>query len=170
MPSRSDRRPRLTDPFRTSPQYFRTDSTIAIAGHPLHAMAVSFPIALTMATFGVDLFYWWTADPFWTRVALWSSGFAFWMGLLAAATGIGELAFGPGLRRRIAVWTHFIAAVMLLSVIGANWGLRIADHQAAVLPFGVLVSALAAVLTAVAGWHGGKLVFEHQIGVAAAEE
>lgn len=170
MASKAEDKPALKDPFRESEHYFRTDSTIALAGHPLHAMAVAFPIALSMATFGVDVFYWWTGDPFWARVALWSSGFAFWMGLGAAVTGIGELVFGPGIRRRIAVWTHFIAAVMLLSVIGANWGLRIPDHQAAVLPWGILMSALGALLTALAGWHGGKLVFEHQIGVAAAEE
>lgn len=154
------------DPFHQSAYRFMTDSSIAIAGHPLHAMAVAFPIALTMATFGADAFYWWTGDPFWSRAALYSSGFAFWLGLVAAATGIGELVFGPGIRRRIAVWTHFIAAVMLLSVIGTNWGLRVPDHQSAVLPYGLLLSALAALLTALAGWHGGRLVFEHQVGMA----
>ncbi len=161
---------RLKDPFRESKHYYSTDSIIALAGHPLHAMAVSFPIALTMATFGVDIFYWWTGDPFWPRVALWSSGFAFWMGMAAGVTGIGELVFGPGIRQRIAVWTHFIAAVMLLSVVGANWGLRLLNYEAAVLPYGILLSALGALLTMLAGWHGGKLVFEHQIGVTGSEE
>lgn len=160
------RKTRLKDPFLDNPLFFETDSRIALAGHPIHAMLVAFPITLTMATFGVDLFYWWTGDPFWTRVSLWSSGFAFWMGILAALSGIGELVFGRGLRRRISVWTHFIAAVMLLSVVGANWGLRLSDYQAAVLPWGLVLSALAAVLVVLAGWHGGKLVFEHQIGVA----
>jgi hypothetical protein len=57
-------------------------SGVTVAGHPLHAMSVHFPIALVIATLGVDLFYWWSADPFWLRVGLWSSGFAF-------ATGVG---------------------------------------------------------------------------------
>ncbi|AWX93989.1 hypothetical protein DPM13_16305 [Paracoccus mutanolyticus] len=35
-----------------------TDSAIAVAGHPLHAMAVHFPIALMICTLGVDLIYW----------------------------------------------------------------------------------------------------------------
>lgn len=156
----------LSDPILSEPQFHQTESSIAVAGHPLHAMAVAFPIALTISTFGADLLYWWTGDRFWPRVALWSGGVAFWIGLVAAVTGIGELVFSPGIRRRISVWTHFIAAVMLLSVIGANWGLRLGGHVEAVLPFGLLLSALAALLTMLAGWHGGKLVFEHQIGVS----
>ncbi|TCD06669.1 DUF2231 domain-containing protein [Erythrobacteraceae bacterium CFH 75059] len=157
----------LRDPFHDSDHYYMTDSFVAVAGHPLHAMSVAFPIALAFATLGADVFYWWTGDPFWTRAALYSSGFGFWLGVAAGITGTGELVFGPGIRRRIAVWTHFIAAVTLLSIMGANWGLRIADHEAAVLPYGILMSLLGAVMTGFAGWHGGKLVFDHQIGVSA---
>lgn len=155
------------DPFKDSEHYFRTDSTIALAGHPIHAMAVAFPIALSFGTLGGDLFYWWTGDPFWARLSLWSIGFAFWVGVLAGLTGMGEMVFGPGLRRRIAVWTHFIAAVACLSVYGANWGVRYAvpNPADAVLPWGLLLSILGAMLTGLTGWHGGKLVFEHQIGV-----
>lgn len=155
------------DPFEESQYYYRTDSTIAVAGHPIHAMAVAFPIALSFGTLGGDLFYWWTGDPFWARLTLWSSGFAFWVGMLAGVSGMGELAFGPGIRRRIAVWTHFIAAMVCLSVYGANWGIRYAvpDPAVAVLPWGLLVSLLSAAMTGLTGWHGGKLVFEHQIGV-----
>ena len=55
-------------------------SAIAVAGHPLHAMSVHFPIALVFGTLAVDVFYWFTADPFWLRVGLWSSGTAFGAG------------------------------------------------------------------------------------------
>src|SRR5690606_35505453 len=34
-------------------------SAVAVAGHPLHAMSVHFPIAFVIATLGCDLFYWW---------------------------------------------------------------------------------------------------------------
>lgn len=33
------------------------------------------------------------------------------------------------------------------------------------LPWGVFLSALSVILVALTGWHGGKLVFEHQVGV-----
>lgn len=140
-------------------------SKVAVAGHPIHAMLVAFPIALIMATLGCDVFYWWTADPFWVRAGLWASGFAFWLGLLAGLSGTAELLLVRDIRRHSAGWTHFVAAVMLLSIAGANWGLRLAEADITPLPWGMFLSVLAAVFVGLAGWHGGKLVFEHQIGL-----
>jgi uncharacterized membrane protein len=141
-----------------------TTSAMAVAGHPLHAMSVHFPIALVFGTLAVDVFYWWTADPFWLRVGLWTSGAAFVAGMAAGTVGTAELVLVPGIRARVASWAHAIAAVTLISVTGANWGLRLLDPSA-VLPHGLLLSVLAGILTGVAGWHGGKLIFDHGIGL-----
>ena len=143
-------------------------SAIAVAGHPLHAMSVHFPIALVIATLGCDLFYWWTADPFWVRVGLWSSGFAFAAGVGAGLVGTAELLLVPGIRIRVASWTHAVAAMMLVAIAGTNWGLRLAD-ETAVLPHGLMLSLLASGFTVLAGWHGGKLVFDHGIGLIISE-
>lgn len=158
---------RFTDPVQEHRALQDVESRVAIAGHPLHAMLVAFPIALTMCVLGVDLAYWWTGDAFWPRAAGWAAFGAFVMGLAAGITGTVELLIVPGIRNRSASWTHFILAVMLLSLLGANWVLRIGDPEGAVLPLGIAVSALAAGLTAVTGWHGGKLVFDYQIGTSA---
>jgi uncharacterized membrane protein len=141
-------------------------SVVAVAGHPIHAMSVSFPIALVMATLACDVLYWWSADPFFTRAALWASGAAFLLGVVAGLSGTAELLLVPGIRRRAASWTHAVAAMVLLAIAGTNWGLRIGDPEAAVLPFGLFLSVLAAVFVAIAGWHGGKLVFDHGIGMS----
>ena len=155
----------LVDPIEERRALYDTESRIAIAGHPLHAMLVAFPIALTMCVLGADLLYWWTADVFWTQVAGWAAFGAFLMGVIAGVTGTVELLIVPAIRNRSASWTHFILAVMLLSILAANWFLRIGDPQAAVLPWGLLLSLVAAGMTAVTGWHGGKLVFDYQIGI-----
>jgi uncharacterized membrane protein len=139
-------------------------STVAVAGHPIHAMSVSFPIALVLSTLACDVFYWWTGDPFWTRVALWASGAAFLLGILAGLAGTAELLLVRGIRKRAASWTHAVAATMLLSTAGANWGLRLQDSVGAVLPHGLFLSVLASIFVGLAGWHGGKLVFDHGIG------
>nr|WP_254656178.1 DUF2231 domain-containing protein [Ketogulonicigenium vulgare] len=76
------------------------------------------------------------------------------MGVLAGIAGTAELLLVPGIRIRAASWTHFILAVMLLSILGANWGIRLADPVGAVLPWGVLASLLASGMTAMTGWHG----------------
>jgi uncharacterized membrane protein len=139
-------------------------SAIAVAGHPVHAMLVHFPIALVISTLGVDLLYWLNGDPFWIRVGLWSSGFAFIFGVLASLAGTAELLAVPGIRVRVASWNHAIAGITLIAVAGANWGLRL-NVPEAVLPHGLLLSLLASAITALAGWHGGKLVFDHGVGL-----
>ncbi len=166
MATYQDRENQLTDPISAKPEFNEAESRVAIAGHPIHAMLVSYPLALTVCTLGADLLYWWTGDPFWARAALWSTGTAFLMGLLAGLSGTLELLSVPGIRARAASWTHFIVAVSLLSVLGANWGYRLHGAEHAVLPFGVMLSALAVIFAAFAGWHGGKLVFDYQIGTS----
>jgi uncharacterized membrane protein len=153
-----------TNPVTQKIAELDVSSAVAVAGHPIHAMSVHFPIALVIATLGVDIFYWWSADPFWLRVGLWSAGFAFATGVGAGLVGTAELLLVPGIRSRVASWTHGIAAMTLISVAGANWGLRLVDPTA-VLPHGLLLSVLAAALTGLAGWHGGKLIFDHGVGL-----
>lgn len=145
-------------------------SRIALAGHPVHAMLVTFPIALIVATLGADIFWWLLADPFFARVGLWTSGWGFAMGVLSGIAGTAELLGGPGIRRRPESWTHAVAAMMLLATIGANWGLRLTDPQAAILPWGMILSFGGLIFVGFAGWQGGKLVFEHQIGVMIEED
>lgn len=154
------------DPISAHPHFHRTESKIAIAGHPIHAMLVAFPVALAMCTLGADAFYWWTGDAFWARAGLWAAGMAFLMGVLAGISGTVELLMVPGIRRRAASWTHFVIAMTLLSMLGANWGVRLTGFEAAVLPYGLLLSILSAGFTALTGWHGGKLVFDYQIGTS----
>jgi uncharacterized membrane protein len=157
---------RFEDPVADLPGFHQTESFIAIAGHPLHAMSVAFPIALTFCTFGADLFYWWTGDSFWARAALWAGAMAFLIGIAAAAIGTLELLTVPGIRARAAAWTHAAIAVLLLSVLGTNWGFRLYSYEDAVLPYGILLSAFSVVMVAATGWHGGRLVFDYHLGTS----
>ncbi len=139
-------------------------SAIAVAGHPIHAMLVHFPIAFVISTLGVDIFYWFTGDVFWLEVGLWSAGAAFVFGVLAAIVGTAELLAVPGIRVRVASWNHAIAAMVMLAIVGANAGLRIFWPET-VLPSGLMLSFLGSMAAAFAGWHGGKLIFDHGVGL-----
>lgn len=144
-------------------------SAVAVAGHPLHAMTVHFPIAFVIGTLGADMLYWLIGDPFWQRVGLWTAGIAFIAGMAAGLIGTAELLLVPGIRARVASWTHAVAAMTLIAICGLNWGLRLSDADA-VLPYGLLLSVLASVFTGLAGWHGGKLVFDHGVGLMISEK
>lgn len=141
-----------------------SSSTIAVAGHPIHAMLVHFPIAFVISTLGIDLFYWFTGDEFWLRVGTWSIGAAFVFGVLAAIVGTLELLVVPGIRVRVASWNHAIAAMVMLAIVGANAGLRL-NWPEMVLPSGLMLSVLGSLAAAFAGWHGGKLIFDHGVGL-----
>ncbi|TVQ34361.1 MAG: DUF2231 domain-containing protein [Geminicoccaceae bacterium] len=159
----SDDRPQVSPVIERLDQH-STASAIAVVGHPIHAMTVHFPIALIFATLGIDVFFWYTGDPFWLRVGLWSAGFAFATGVAAGIVGTAELLLVKGIRIRVASWTHAVVAMMLVAIAGTNWGLRLVAPEA-VLPHGLGLSLLGTVFTGLAGWHGGKLVFDHGIGI-----
>ncbi|MFD1911541.1 DUF2231 domain-containing protein [Halodurantibacterium flavum] len=153
-----------TNPVMAEVGAHDTQSAIALVGHPIHAMMVHFPIAFAAGTLAADVFYWWTGDPFWQRVGLWAVGGAFASGVAAGIAGTAELLLVKGIRVRVASWTHAIAAMTLLSILAANWGVRLVDADN-VLPHGLGLSVLAMIFTGLAGWHGGKLVFDHGVGI-----
>ena len=169
MASRKTGNP-FSNPSARAPEYHDVDSRVALAGHPIHAMLVAFPIAGVFAVAFCDAAYWWTSDPFWFRTGTWAAGGAFLMGWLAVASGLGELILVPGVGRRAAAWSHAVAAMILMGMVGANWGWRLQAGENAVLPWGFILSMIALGQVGLAGWHGGKLVFEHQVGVDAPEE
>src|SRR5271154_182931 len=139
-------------------------SGVALVGHPIHVMMVHFPIAFVIATLGVDVFYWWSGDVFWERVGLWAAGFTFLTGVAASIVGTAELLLVPGIRMREASWSHAIAAMTLVAITGASWGLRL-YYPESILPHGLALSGLASVMAGFSSWPGGQLGFYHGIGV-----
>ena len=139
-------------------------STAALSQHPIHPMVVTFPIAFLTGAFATDLGYWWTADPFWAQVSVWLVLAGLAMGIFAAVFGITDFVTIREVRMHIAAWNHFLSAVMALALAGANLQLRLDDPTAAVLPWGLYLSAITVVMVGIAGWLGGTLTFRHAIG------
>ncbi len=128
-------------------------------------MLVTFPIAFLMSVVATDLAWLVTDDFFWLRLSMWLLGAGAVAGALAGIVGAIELLLIPGVRRRGVSWSHFVAAVTLISVAFTNWFLRMAGGEDIVIPWAFTLSLLGALLVAVAGWLGGNLVFDHRIGV-----
>ena len=158
-------RRRLADPIEEHVAFNDTETKIALSGHPLHAMMVAFPIALAFSTFGADAMYWLTADAF-----------------LAARRAVGDrcgaFLVGPGRDHRhdrVADGArhphpggkldafHPRGDAVVPAGTGTG-GSACPNPQEVVLPWGILLSALTAAMTGITGWHGGKLVFDYQIG------
>jgi uncharacterized membrane protein len=140
-------------------------SRVAIAGHPVHAMLVTFPIAFLTSLVATDLAWLLTGDDFWLRLSLWLVGGGAIMGAVAGLAGTIELLLIPGVRRRGVSWSHFVAAITLISVAFTNWFFRIVGGDEFIVPWALSLTFIGALLVSLSGWLGGNLVFDHRIGV-----
>ncbi len=140
-------------------------STVAIFGHPLHPLIVTFPIAFLTGAFASDLGYWLTRDPFWARASLWLIGAGFIVGLVAAATGLMDMLKIDRVRKHSAGWIHGVGNAAALTLTLFNWILRWNNPVDAVLPFGIIISLFVAALLGITGWYGAELVYRHKVAV-----
>jgi uncharacterized membrane protein len=150
-------------------------SKATIAGHPIHAMIVGFPIAFYTGGVAALVAYAATGDPFWYRgsMVLLLSGVA--IAALAAVFGVIDLFAGvpresPARRTGVKHFGLNMLTTVLFAGAGAmlytRWiGRSDIDFR---VPLAIGVVALALLL--VAGALGWKLVQTHHVGVAMDEE
>ncbi|MCR5876815.1 DUF2231 domain-containing protein [Phenylobacterium sp. J426] len=145
-----------------------TGSTAALGGHPLHPMLVGFPITLFIGAFITDVVYLATSGAFWAQSSVWLLAVGVAMGLLAAVPGAIDLLTIEHARRWRLAWIHGLMNLGLVTLAAINLFLRWRDPEAAVAPFGVLLSAICVGLLAITGWLGGEMVYRHGVGVSKA--
>jgi uncharacterized membrane protein len=140
-------------------------STVAIAGHPLHPLIVTFPIAFLTGAAGADIGYWLSGDPFWARAAIWLVGSGFVAGLVAALTGMLDFLRIDRVKKHSAGWIHMFGNVMAMALTLVNWILRWNNVEGAILPVGAIISITVASLLGITGWFGAELIYRHKIAV-----
>ncbi len=86
------------------------------------------------------------------------------MGGLAALVGVSDFSLVHDIRRHLSSWSHFLAAIVTMALGTVNLLQRLEDPQGAVWPWGIGLSAVTVVMLGMAGWLGGKMVFEHNLG------
>ena len=140
-------------------------STVAIAGHPIHPVIVTFPIVFLTSAAATDLAYWFTKDFFWARASVWLIGLGVVSGILAALIGMLDFLRIPRVGKRTAGWTHMLLNVSALILSGINFGLRFNNPESIIVPIGAIISIVVASLLGLGGWYGGELTFRHKVGV-----
>lgn len=146
------------------------ESRMSIMHHPIHPMLVVYPVALLSLVVVTDLLFLWIGDAFWAQVGYWLNAVGLGIGLVAGLVGMFDMFSLRVVRRHVSAWNHFIVAVMVLAMAAAGVWLRAPDAEAAVWPWGLLLSSVTFLLVMIAGWLGGTLSFRHGIGVYGDEE
>jgi uncharacterized membrane protein len=126
---------------------------------------VSFPIAFLTGALVTDLVYWITTEAFWAQASFWLIVAGLVMGLLAAVLGLVDFLTIERARAYLAGWIHAGGNVAAMVLTAVSLLLRLDDPAAAVLPWGLILSAVTAVLLGVTGWYGGELAYRHKVGV-----
>jgi uncharacterized membrane protein len=140
-------------------------STAAIGGHPIHPMLVPLPIGFLVGVVLSDLAFWRTGDTFWARASLWLVAAGVVTALLAAVFGFIDFATIRRVRSHTAGWVHFLGNLAAVGLSAVSWFLRSRDAAEAVMPTGLAISIVVALILLVTGWLGGELSYRYLVGV-----
>jgi uncharacterized membrane protein len=149
-------------------------SKVKLAGHPVHAMLVSFPIACYTAACVAYAAYALGAEPFWFRLAVYANIAGVITAAIAALPGFIDWAFGvpsgtPAKRTGLIHMSLHVVALLAFAINAfIQWPHRL--DLVPVVGVSVILSAMGLVLTVVAGFLGWKLVQVHHVGVSLTAE
>lgn len=141
-------------------------STASIAGHPLHPMAIPFPIAAFVGALATDIAFARTGNLFWAEASQWLLGVGVVMALLAAVGGFIDFLGDARIRALPPAWRHMIGNLVLVVLEAFNFLTRMGDPADAVVPLGVALSAIGVLLLLFNGWQGWEMVYRHRVGIA----
>jgi uncharacterized membrane protein len=141
-------------------------STAAVAGHPIHATLVPFPIVCFTLALVTDFMFWRTGDLMWQNFSSWLLFAGIVTGAFAALFGAIDLLSRRAVRAQRPAWPHAIGNTVVLLVALLNNFVHAGDGWTAVVPWGLTLSAVTVLLMAVTVWLGRSLVYRHAVGVS----
>jgi uncharacterized membrane protein len=141
-------------------------STAAIAGHPMHSMFVPFPIACFWLTLFSDIAYWRTSNLLWQHFSEWLLLAGLVFGVLGALVGAVDLLFRREVRAVAGGWLHATGGVVVLLLAMINSFVHAGDGWTAIVPWGLILSAMTVIVMVVTNWSGRSLVYRHRVGVS----
>jgi uncharacterized membrane protein len=138
-------------------------STAKIGGHPIHPMLVQFPIVCFIGVLVTDIVFINNQNAGWATASRYLLVIGLVMAALAALAGLTDFLGDKRVQGGDAI-KHAIANVTAVVIELVNLILRL--HTNDPIPrIGIILSALTVLILLYSGWMGGKLVFEHGIGV-----
>ncbi|WP_309235872.1 DUF2231 domain-containing protein [Planktothrix sp. FACHB-1365] len=140
-------------------------SSVAILGHPLHPLIVTFPVAFLTTALLTDILFLLTNSSFWATASFWLIVGGILTGILAGLTGMLDFFKIHRVREHKAGWIHMVGNITALVLSGISLFLRWDNVIDSIAPWGIILSLVVAGLLGITGWYGGELVYRHKIAV-----
>lgn len=122
-------------------------SRTALAVHSLHSVFRSFPVACFTLTLATDIAYWRTSNLLWLHFSEWLLLAGLVFGVIALPVHVADiLASG----RRMP-WLVLIGSIVVLLLATVNSFVHTADGWTAVVPYGLVLSAVTVLAMIVTG-------------------
>lgn len=128
----------------------------ATGSHPIHGMLAAYPLAFFSAALASDIAYANTAQMQWANFSVWLIAGGLLMGVLAAIAGIADAVMHRGVPRR-RPWRHSIGVGLMMMLALINAFIHSRDAWTSVMPTGLILSAIVAVLAVATSWMGYSL-------------
>ena len=145
-------------------------STAQIAGHPIHPMLVSFPIAGFVATLFADIALRSSGNEFWYQMGLWLLGGGLVFAALAAVAGFIDFIGDTQVRNLNDAWLHAGGNVTAVVIEVINFYLRYEGGSASASGTGLWLSVGVVIMLLFTGWKGWEMVYKHHVGVSDVRE
>jgi uncharacterized membrane protein len=141
-------------------------SVASVSGRPIHGMLVPFPIVCFVGAFVTDLVYWSSTSFIWETFSVWLLAAGLVTAVFAVLAGLIDFAANRRIRAVPSAWPYVLgnAVVIVLSIFNVLVHSR--DGYTAVVPTGLILSALVVLIMLVTGWLGWSMVHRHGVGVA----
>jgi uncharacterized membrane protein len=141
-------------------------STVRIAAHPIHPMLVPIPIACFLGALLTDITYAATAEMIWSNFSAWLITVGVIVGWSAAIVGAIDFFASRTIRNLTAAIIHAVGNFVVLALATINMLVHTHDAWTSVMPWGLTLSAITAVLLLVTGWMGWTMVYRYRVGGA----
>ena len=135
--------------------------------HPIHTLLAAFPLAFFTAAFLTDLTYVNTAEMQWANFSVWLITGGLIMGGFAALAGIVDFMRNRrAVRRAPRPWFHSVLNIAVLGLALVNAFVHSRDAWTSVMPTGIILSGIVAVLVIVSSWTGTTVAHRLSTGAA----
>lgn len=137
----------------------RTYQVSISPAHPIHVILAAFPIACFTGAFLTDITYAQTYEMMWANFSIWLITVGLVMGVLAAIAGIVDYLAHRKDRSRRSASPHTIGNLLVLILSLVNAFVHSRDAYTSVMPTGLILSGIVAVLVLASSWLGTTIAY-----------